>query len=169
MSTLFATVAGPREADEVVRQLISTGLPPTEISVVGVQGVPLSLGAEEAQTRRGIVRGLLRYGLLGGIVGLLCGLLTLHIPGLGNMAVVPGAQAGPPTTMAIMFVAGLGFGAIVGFLANAVAGEESTAPYAENLAPGELAVVVDEHRANASARTLLQTIRRSHAVEQLPA
>src|SRR5437763_544967 len=127
MGTIIGTVASPQEAETVVQRLLAAGFRPSHISVLGAQGTPLSLPPEQKQAARGALRGMSLFGLLGAIVGVLLGLLALHVLGLG-LGVHGHTMAGPAAALLTAVLAGLAFGGMAGFLAYSVTGEEQTAP-----------------------------------------
>jgi len=168
MSTVVGTVAGSQEAEGVVQRLLMAGVRASDISVMGAQGVPLSLPEERRRTFRAQMVGILLYATIGAVAGLvMTWLLAVNLPGLGQLINGPHSLANHGNTAATFILAGLGFGAVTGFLATAVAGEESTAPYAERLRPGELAIVVDARRREAMVRSILGLAEQTRPAEAL--
>ncbi len=168
MSTVVGTVAGAQEAERVVQRLIVAGVRASDISVMGAQGVPLSLPTEQRRTFRAQMTGILLYAAVGAVAGLIMTwLLAVNLPGLGQLINAPHSLANPGNTAVTFILAGLGFGAVTGFLATAVAGEEGTAPYAERLRPGELAVVVDARRREPLVRSILGLAEQTRPTEAL--
>jgi hypothetical protein len=96
----------------------------------------------ESRTGEGVTVGALSGGALGGLTGLLIGLGTLAIPGVGPVMLAGGAATAIATTLA-----GSAIGAAAGSLLGALVGlgisEEQAVIYNERIAQGEYLIIVD--------------------------
>ena len=112
---VFGIFATPTSAERAVDHLLSVGFRHADISVLLPDGESTRTFALEKHTKapEGAATGASAGGVVGGTLGLLAGLGTLAIPGVG-----PLLAAGP--IMAAL--AGLGVGGAVGGLVGALVG-----------------------------------------------
>lgn len=111
----FGIYASREMAENAVDRLISAGFRNEDISVLLQDNVGTKDFAHEKHTKapEGTATGVLAGGLIGGTIGLLAGIGTLAIPGLG-----PLIAAGP----IIAALTGVGSGGIVGGVIGALVG-----------------------------------------------
>lgn len=108
------------------------------------------------KTLAGLTKGALTVGTLGSLAGILVGLTTLAIPGLGAVGI-----AGAKVAIAGMFAGGYygtGGGAIIGAALGNGASKEQAQVYDNHLANGSYLVIVDGSEAEInSAESILKT------------
>jgi uncharacterized membrane protein len=145
------------EAQAVVQELVNQGFLREHISLVaqdtGGEYALARASAAEAKQARGALTGAGTGAALGGVAGLLVGLGTLAIPGIG-----PVVAAGPLAAA----LGGAGIGTAAGGLLGALTGvgvpEEEVRHYAESLRRGHVLVTVqaEDHRADQAAEVMRQ-------------
>jgi hypothetical protein len=129
------------EAQAVVQDLMNNGFPREHISLVmneaGGESALAHATATDAKRTGGALAGAGTGAVLGGVAGLLVGLGTLAIPGIG-----PVVAAGP--LAAALGGAGMGTaaGGLIGALTALGVPEEEVQDYAEGLRRGHVLVTV---------------------------
>src|SRR5438132_102803 len=124
--TLFSVVNKKVDAENILTELRKNKFPEEDLSIIFSDSSPLQPeGGETAANRSGFVYevksktseaaaiGLIIGGIFGGFIGLLMGMGSLAIPGMG-----PFIAAGP----ILSALAGSAIGAFLGFLIGALAG-----------------------------------------------
>lgn len=114
-TAVFGIFSSVGQAERAVDVLVQAGFPGADISVLlpDVQGTRDFAHQKETKAPEGTATGGVAGGIIGGTLGLLAGIGTLAIPGLG-----PFIAAGP--IMATL--AGVGAGGVVGGIIGALAG-----------------------------------------------
>lgn len=114
-TAVFGIYASREMAENAVDRLIAAGFRNEDISVLLQDNVGTKDFAHEKHTKapEGTATGVVAGGLIGGTIGLLAGIGTLAIPGLG-----PLIAAGP----IIAALTGVGSGGIVGGVIGALVG-----------------------------------------------
>ena len=114
-TAVFGIYATPGTAETAVDRLIAKGFSNSSISVLLPDDESTRAFAHEKSTKapEGAATGVTAGGVIGGTIGLLAGIGTLAIPGVG-----PLIAAGPITAA----LAGLGVGGTVGGLVGALVG-----------------------------------------------
>jgi uncharacterized membrane protein len=135
-----------QEAERALNELKNSGFPMDRVSVIAkdadnhdnIAGAEVTDRAQETEAREGAGTGAVSGTVLGGIGGLLVGLGTLAIPGVG-----PFLAAG---TVATTF-AGAGIGAAAGSIVGALTGlgipEDRAQTYGNMVSRGSYLVIVD--------------------------
>jgi hypothetical protein len=138
-----------REAESALHELRNVGFPMDKVSVVAqdadradnIAGADVSDRVGN-KADEGAGYGAAAGGTLGGIGGLLVGLGTLAIPGIG-----PIMLAGAAATTLATTAAGIGIGAVAGGLIGGLIGlgipEERARVYNDRVSRGEYLVIVD--------------------------
>jgi hypothetical protein len=168
--TVVALYDNLDDAQQTVRDLLDSGLPHDQISLVasdqtGQFGEKLSTPAEPSGAVHGAGVGAGIGAALGGIGGLLVGLGALAIPGIG-----PVLAAGP-LAAAIGGVAGAGAGAIAGGAAGGLIGgltemgvtEQQAGYFAEGVRRG--GTLVTTHTDDATTERAKELMNRHHPVD----
>jgi uncharacterized membrane protein len=135
-----------QEAEDALNELRNSGFPMDKVSVIAkdadrddqIAGADVKNRAQGNEAKEGAGAGAVAGTALGGVGGLLVGLGTLAIPGVG-----PFLAAG---TLATTF-AGAGIGAAAGSLVGALTGlgipEEQAKVYGDLVSQGDYLVIVD--------------------------
>ncbi|MBV8886295.1 MAG: DUF1269 domain-containing protein [Chroococcidiopsidaceae cyanobacterium CP_BM_RX_35] len=138
-----------RDAESALQELRNAGFPMDKVSVVAkdadrgdnIAGADVSKRVGN-KADEGAGYGAAAGGTLGGIGGLLVGLGTLAIPGIG-----PIMLAGAAATTLATTAAGAGIGAVAGGLIGALVGlgipEERARVYGDRVSRGDYLVIID--------------------------
>jgi len=156
MKTVVGLFERYASAEQAINELMQRGFKKQEISVIvrdsSADQVHASDDPDVAET---VGVAAMSGTTIGGLAGLLVGLGTLTIPGIG--AVI---AAGTLTSIVTSTVAGAGVGAVAGGLIGALVSlgisEEEAALYAEGVRRGNVLVVVqtEDERATAALEVL---------------
>ncbi len=159
---VFATRA---EAERTLDALNRSGFPMDKVSLIAkdaarqddIAGVDVQKSLDENKADEGASAGAVAGGVLGGGTGLLVGLGTLAIPGIGPI-LLAGATATALATTAAGTAIGAAAGGIVGALVGLGIPEERARVYSDHVSRGGYLVVVDGNEAEiARAESLLQS------------
>src|SRR5262249_10512454 len=114
-TAVFGIYPNRTDAERAVDALIQAGFPTADISVLLPHGMGITEVGHESHTKapEGTTTGVVAGGAIGGTLGLLAGIGTIAIPGIG-----PFLAAGP--IMAAL--AGVGAGGVVGGVIGALTG-----------------------------------------------
>jgi len=156
MKTVVGLFERYASAEQAINELMQRGFKKQEISViVRDSSASPAHDADETNVTETVSAGAIGGTAIGGLAGLLVGLGTLTIPGIG--AVI---AAGTLTSVVTSTVAGAGVGAVAGGLIGALVSlgisEEEAALYAEGVRRGNVLVVVqtEDERATAALEVL---------------
>jgi hypothetical protein len=158
---IFATRA---EAERTLDALNHSGFPMEKVSLIArdadrqddIAGVDVQKSVDN-KADEGASAGAVTGGVLGGGTGLLVGLGTLAIPGIGPI-LLAGATATALATTAAGTAIGAAAGGIIGALVGLGIPEERARVYSDHVSKGGYLVVVDGNEAEiARAESLLQS------------
>jgi uncharacterized membrane protein len=162
MKTVVGLFERYASADQAMNELLQRGFKKQEIGVIVRDGaIDSTPGADETDVAETVSAASICGATIGGIAGLLVGLGTLTIPGIG--AVI---AAGTLTSVITSTAAGAGVGALAGGLIGALVSlgisEEEAQVYAEGVRRGNVLVVVqtDDARADEAFAVLHATSDR---------
>jgi len=129
-----------QEAINAINGLKRQGYSENDISVLARDRDELSAVTEETDTKapEGAAAGAVTGGALGGVGGILLGMGTLAIPGIG-----PFIAAGPIVAGLTGMAVGTGAGALIGGLIGLGIPEEEAKRYNQYLDEGRILVLVD--------------------------
>ena len=168
MATLERTVLGlfdtHNDAEQAIRGLEQAGFSRDLIGVATQSANrSTSVGGTASTTEQSAGAGAVTGTAIGGLLGLLAGLGTITIPGIG-----PIATAGTLATVLGSTALGAGIGAATGGLIGALVGmgipEEEAHVYAEGLKRGGVLVSVQTTNAQEAERAV-SVLRRYNAVD----
>lgn len=157
MKTVVGLFERYASAEQAIHELMQRGFKKQEISIIvrNSSAAPMP-GATETDASETVGLGAIGGTAIGGLAGLLIGLGTLTIPGMGAVL-----AAGTLTSVITSTAAGAGVGAVAGGLIGALVSmgisEEEAHVYAEGVRRGNILVAVqtDDARA-AEAFTVLR-------------
>ena len=174
--TMIAVFDNKAQAKQAVEALFDSGFSHSEVSLMSNNTTdPESLDpyrhpggaamADEMSTVHGdqlsdhaAVKGVAAGGVLGGLAGLLLGLGTMVVPGVG-----PVVAAGPIATMLVGAAGGAAIGGIVGALIEMGVPEDDAHVYSEALRRGGTMVAVTGPESK--VETVTDIFRRFHPID----
>ncbi len=165
MKTVVGLFERYASAEQAIHELMQRGFKKQEISViVRNSSADPTHGADETDVSETVSAGAISGSTIGGLAGLLVGLGTLTVPGIGAVL-----AAGTLTSVVTSTVAGAGVGAVAGGLIGALVSlgisEEEAQLYAEGVRRGHVLVAVqtDDVRAAEAFAVLRATSVTAHA------
>lgn len=159
-----------RDAEAALTELRDSGFPMDRVSLIAkhsdvndrIAGVELQSGDKGNKADEGAKAGALTGGAIGGLGGLLVGLGTLAIPGIG-----PVLLGGATATALATALSGGAIGAVAGGITGALVGlgipEDRAKVYNDRLNQGDYLVMIDGSDAEANRA---ESILRRHSVHE---
>lgn len=166
--TIVGLFDTPNQANQVVQDLVSSGVRREDISIVAndMRGEHAQAVGDTSDTASAAGAGALSGGVLGGVLGLLVGIGALAIPGIGPV-VAAGPLVAALGSAGAGTLIGAGTGAVTGGLLGALVGvgvpEEDAHVYTEGVRRGGTLVSVTARDDRAAA--IADMMRRNGVVD----
>lgn len=150
MKTVVGFFEHYQNAEHAINELVKRGFPKHEISIIVRNNAQPPETNDDYTVAEGVGAGALGGTALGGLAGLLIGIGTLTIPGIGTVI-----AAGTLTSVLSTTFAGAGVGAVAGGLIGVLVSlgipESDAQMYAEGVGHGGVLVAVQTDTARATA------------------